>query len=245
MQRILFFFLILGLLLVNISFGQSNFVFGVKPGSTINSAYLGLKINMLVPFFGVDMFGISASGKYSDTDYNYYYSNWSNTTYEWRSIETTEFSGSAFLLIPHFGAKLYLGTQNVRPYFFGNVFFSKPSVNAEAKWKEEWWEYENGHLVDHDIDSDSEELEDKTKETIEDVLNFWGITFGGGAEYFFSEHFSIGGEYGIRLLFNKIEYSEENQDSYRPDDSYSEKWEGEASACFKVSYAVFTLNYYF
>ncbi len=243
MKRFIIFSLI-WLVLANISFGQSKIVFGVKPGSTINSAYLGLKMNNLVPFFGIDVLGISASGKYSDENEDQYDDYYGNTRV-FRNIETEEFSGSALLIIPHFGAKLFIGAKDVRPYILGNIFFSIPSVSADAESKDESWEYENGQLVDHDIEIDSDKLEDRTKDMIKDVLSFWGVTLGFGAEYFFSDHFSLGGEYGIRLLFNKIEYSDEDHSSDGANSSYTEKWEGETSANLKISYAAVTLNYYF
>ncbi|MCC7430689.1 hypothetical protein IT568_07595 [bacterium] len=213
----IFFFLMLELLLINNSFGQLNFAFGVAPGSKINSAYLGLKMNNVIPFCGVEMLGISVSGSGEYLNYDYY-----------SEKDKAEFSGNAFLIIPHFGAKLFMGTQNVKPYFVGNAFFSIPSASAKV----EWWEYENNNLYDYG----SEKLD---PDALEDILSFWGITLGGGAEYFFSKNFSIGGEYGIRLLFNKIEYSKESE-GY----NYQEKWKSEVSANFQISYAVFTLNYY-
>jgi hypothetical protein len=188
---------------------------------------------------------LSVSGNYSEEDYDEYYDYYYDIYYEHRSIESTEIDASAFILIPHFGIKFLMGSRDVKPFLFGNVFFSIPSVTAESKTRDEEWTYVNDQLVDHEINRDTDELDDETKDLVNDILGFWGITLGGGAEYFFSENFSIGGEFGVRLIFNTVEYSDKTHEEYGPNDSYTEEIDSEISASFKVSYAVFTLNYYF
>jgi hypothetical protein len=64
-----------------------------------------------------------------------------------------------------------------------------------------------------------------------------------------SEHFSVGGEYGFRLFFNKIKYHDEESSSYGDPEyyysSYQNKWEDELSLTLKMNYAVVALNFYF
>ena len=236
------------------SFGQNNnknsktifnLCFSVNPGNLVNSAYIGLRIKNLVAFAGTDLIWMSVSGEYLDEDYNNYYSDYSQSTYEYNSIETLKLSGNSLLIIPHAGMKIFLGNNNVKPYLLGNIFVSIPLVSVDTEWKEEYWEYKNEQLIYHYIDSDSYELKNDDKEIVKNVLSFWGMTLGAGAEYFFSKNFSIGGEYGIRLLLNEVKHSKEDQYDYGINDKYTEKWDGEIAASFKISYAVFSLNYYF
>ncbi len=243
MKRVIILSLILGFTLVGSSSGESNLVFGVKPGNMINSAYMGLKIGNLVPMIGADMMWLSASAKYKHENLDSWYDSYDDITYKHRDVDTEDLKGSAFLLVPHIGAKLLMGSKDMRPYVFGNLFFSIPSVNAESNSRNESWYYEDGVEVDHYLDTDSDRLDAKTEEVIKDALSFWGMTLAGGAEYFFSDHFSVGGEYGIRLLFNTAEYKDTSGNG--PDPDYQETWEGEVSASFKISYALVALNYYF
>ena len=231
---------------ISLCFSQSHFVFGVKPGTIINSAYFGIQKSKIIPFFGADIIWLSASAEYSDSDESYY--NYGTTTNEWKYIETGNYSGHAFLFIPHVGTKFLFGNKDVKPYFWCDVFFSIPSVNAESDWKRESWSYQDGQLTDHDIEKGSDGVDEKTKDAIKDALSFWGLSFGSGAEYFFSPNFSIGGEYGLRLIFNPVEYEEKDEDSdtgYDYTYRYIEKWQGEASIALKITYATVSINFYF
>lgn len=245
MKRVMSLAILFGLLFLNFSYGQSGLIFGVKPGNTINTAYLGLGSGKIIPIVGADLMWISVSAKYSDENNERYYDPYYNINYRYKTIETDKLSASAFLVVPHFGLKMFMGTKDVKPYLFGNVFLSIPSVSAESKSKDELWEYENDQLMYHYVDSESEAMDKETEELVEDILSFWGITFGAGAEYFFSENFSIGGEFGIRLIFDKIEYGDKDSGEYGQYESYSQEWNTEVNASFRMSYAVFSLNYYF
>jgi hypothetical protein len=231
------------MLAISTGYGQGGFVFGIKPGNTINSASFGIKMGNLVPTIGADLIWITASGTYTDENYSSYYG-WSGDYYEYRSIDEDDVSGSAFLLIPSIGMKMYMGDKSVRPYLLGNIFFSLPFVSAESESRYESWEYINGELEWHYIDIDDDDLDKEDEELIEDALGFWGVTLGGGAEYFFSEHFSVGGEYGLRLVFGGVEASDEDRSSYG-DEEYVDAFSTEVSASVRVTYAVISLNYHF
>lgn len=243
MKRIITLCLLVWMLTVSASYAESGFVFGIKPGNTINSASFGIKMGNLVPMIGADLIWITASGTYTDEDYSSYYG-WTGDYYEYRSIDEDEMDGSAFLLIPNIGMKMYMGQKSVRPYFLGNIFFSLPFVSAESKSRYESWEYVNGELEYHYVDIDDDGLDEDDEELIEDALGFWGLTLGGGAEYFFSENFSVGGEYGIRLLFGGAEASGEDRDSYG-DEEYIDAFSTEVSTSIRMTYAVMSLNYHF
>lgn len=137
------------------------------------------------------------------------------------SIDSVEFSVRAF--VPYGGLKHYIKKieeKVVSPYLFGAVFKCFPKADF----------------------GDDEEME----KTIEDVLDFWGIIFAGGAEYYFSPSFSIGGEFGIRLFF--VSSKHEERDRYY---DYYEKRYIETVETVKidsrmdVTYTAITLNYRF
>ncbi len=242
MRAFVVFFLLLGIIATNcFAEEEDGFVFGIKPGSMINSAYVGFKFGMIVPMAGLDVLWLSASGSYTYEDI--YEDNYSGEYVE-KSVRTENIEGHALLMMPHVGAKVYFGGETIKPYLYGNLFFSVPSVSAEEKSKDEHWRYVDGVLVDHYVDSDENSLSADDEELIEGVLSFWGFTFAGGAEYFLNKHFSVGGEYGFRILLNSVEQSSETSDDYGTS-SYTEEVNSEVSATISVTYAVVTLNYHF
>jgi hypothetical protein len=130
---------------------------------------------------------------------------------------------SASVFIPHLGTKLFLSNYGVEhtvaPYFLGDWFFSTASVNAD-------------------------QATGAVENAVKDVLEFWGLGFGFGAEYFFSESFSVGGEYGVRYLHDKVD---EHSDTYEYSPGYPsvQKVNNEFTLAFKVTYAVLSVNYHF
>lgn len=129
-------------------------------------------------------------------------------------------AGSVF--IPHFGSKWYLkakGTEHaILPYFLGDVFFSLASVTVDGAAAEE-------------------------EDAIKEFLEFWGMTLGFGMEYYFSDKFSVGGEWGLRLLYDKV--SEHSKEEHWGDYTYKEKVNDEFTVAFRVTYAAISLNYRF
>jgi hypothetical protein len=95
-------------------------------------------------------------------------------------------SSSAVVMLPTLGARYALSNGDLQPYLFGNVFKSLAFLSSDN-----WYD-------------DDEDL-------IEDLLGLWGFDIGFGVDYPFSEHFSIAGQYGLRLVFAGAEnrYDEE------------------------------------
>ena len=232
---------ILVFVLPQISASQTSLVFGVKPGLNLNSAYIGINQGNFTPYLGVDMLWLSASGSYETTSEDYF------DSYHTFEVNTTNYDGNAFLIVPHLGAKLFLGSKLAKPYIFGDVFLALPSVKVTADGVMEKWEYRNLDLIRHTTENTTPYTGD-IKQTVKEILSFWGFSFGGGAEYFFSPNFSIGGEYGVRVIFDKAKYSERNADypdySY-PSDKFKNQWQTDVSASLKVSYAAVSVNFYF
>lgn len=95
---------------------------------------------------------------------------------------------SASMMMPHGGIKMYLkprGALTTSPYFMVDVFKAFSSVDL----------------------GEDEEMED-AEEFASDLISPWGLNVGFGAEYFFSDRFSIGGEYGFRYLMSSSEMDE-------------------------------------
>ena len=240
------------LLLAAVAYSQVTFT--VKPGALINTAEIGMRVGKINPFAGIDVVWITVSGSEKD-EYESIYNYGGSSYYHHRSLDEFEFSGSAFLLVPNIGAKYYFNTDfsegSMVPYFKGSLFFSIPSVKGESTEKSYDWYYdEYGQLEDYYEDIGKWKLEGKEKEMVEDILSFWGINLFGGCEYYFSDNFSIGGEFGVRLLFNSFKTSDEDYNEWG--DPYSgyygsdrDSWESEVSATFKITQALINLNYLF
>ncbi|MFH0761951.1 MAG: hypothetical protein V2A67_10660 [Bacteroidota bacterium] len=151
--------------------GFGQFTFGVSPGITSNGAYFGYTIaSRVVPYVGFQY----ANAKFSVE--------MSGDEFDWDANEivpydeTMAFSGN--LCIPSVGVKVFFLEVN-QLKAFGLVDFSKPMVSAKT--------WSNGEL---------------NEEFVENVKNFssWGGELAVGAEYFFDDNFSVGGEFGIRHL---------------------------------------------
>ena len=218
-------------------------VFSITPNQQVQSASLGFRFGRLVPFAGVDLLSASAEGtlRYESVD------RYTGSAYGWNNVdeETLDAEGSATLVIPHLGLKAFLADGELRPYVLGSAFKSLVFVDASATntQREESadgddvavWEDEDRWSL-----SDDKGLEDAAK----DVLGFTGITIGGGVEYFPTERFSVGGEYGIRLVSHSVSGDYDNLDE---DGSYywREQWEAEVSGSYRLSYGTVSLNFYF
>ncbi len=159
---------------------------------------------------------------------------------QYRSEEDYEYSGSATLVAPHFGLKFRLSSHTLRPYVSADLFKVFPFVTVKSEETTRF--YEDGNLVDTHRDvGDTEEDE----ELVEDILGVWGFNVGFGAEYFFSENFSIGGEYVFRWFATSLD--EEGEEEYGGGSGYESgrTWNDELSASLKMSHAAIVLSYYF
>lgn len=94
-----------------------------------------------------------------------------------------EASASASLFIPNIGTRFAFGATPLKPYVYLGFLKSFGSVSAKIS-----------------EGSESLEFEGELKDQINDLMSFWGINAGFGAEYPFSEHFGVAGEYGFRYL---------------------------------------------
>lgn len=232
--------IILSLLVAPAISAQTDLVFGIKPGLGLNSAYLGIRQGKFLPYTGVDLIRIGVDGSFDQIEEKYQAFN----TFT-QLKQSYSFSAKAFLLIPQAGGKFFLSQNSARPYLFGSVFLSLPMVTLSATKIEENWEYLNGQLAAHQRESLPLGAVTALEKTIQEALSFWGINLGAGAEYFFSPQFSLGGEYGIRLIFDQASYDGPVGTNIWPASDAYDHLKAEAKACLQISYAVLTINFYF
>ena len=95
----------------------------------------------------------------------------------------TELSASATLWIPNIGTRYYFSSKELKPYVYAGFLKSIATVSAKTK-----------------TNTTETKFEGASKDQLTSLLGFWGVSAGFGAEYPFSEHFSVGGEYGYRYL---------------------------------------------
>jgi len=132
------------------------------------------------------------------------------------SLEAEGLDVSGSLFVPHVGARMYFGgaraAGNVVPYIEGSLMYSFA-------------------MTDLGEGEGAGALED----VVEDALGFWGIGLLFGAEYFFSDRFSVAGEYGLHYLKDTIDLGGEIEETA----------DGEITAGLKTSYTGVALSFHF
>lgn len=145
-------------------------------------------------------------------------------SYEGMETEDMTTETSASMIIPYAGVKFLLSTTGeTKPYVFGTFFKSFASVKFES----------GGESL----------LGDDVEDFIKDLLGFWGLKFGLGAEYAVSEHFSIGGEYGLNMYFLSGELDMGVTESEF--NGYEESIKMDVSGSLKKTFVAVVLNFYF
>lgn len=196
---------------------------GVRIGGPTQSYYIGVaKLGPIQPIVGVNYWagnvGFDFKSHYEETYYGDYY----------EDDDAFKGEGVLRLIMPRVGIKYFRAPKrDLKSYLLAEGFIVIPTVEFKTT-----------------RDGKTEKLEKDDKKRIKDALDFIGFTLGLGTEYYFSDQFSIGGEFGINwLLWN---YSDEYSDSY---DSPNYDWTDESKYDLKASlsgaFARMSLNYYF
>lgn len=138
------------------------------------------------------------------------------------------FEAKGNLFIPQIGCKVFVAQKNkVKAYAAFNI--AKPILTGK-------------------ITVDGEE-DDEVKESL-DNLSLLGMQFGVGAEYFFDDNFSVGGEFGLRMFHGKLKqsYTEEHWE-YDPETMETTYYETQETIDVKANlnptYSRISLNFYF
>ena len=221
-----------------VSFGES-WVFTVRPNVGMQGASFGMVQGQIVLYGGLDILAIGVDVESSDTDWERDY--YTGDLYRYHEGEY-DVSGSAKLIIPRLGGKYAFSTGTMRPYVFGDLFKSFAFVDVEGKEIDRYYDRDgnltNIHEDDIALDKDDEEL-------IESLLGVWGLNIGFGAEYRFSEHFGVGGEYALRWFQFSADQDGEDSSTSGGQTYWRENWKQELSGSLKMSYAAAVLNFYF
>ena len=157
---------------------QAEMMFGVKPAAVVQSSYFGfLAGTSMVIEFGLDYarVGVDVKGA-TEGDFGF-------------DATEIEAEGSASMMMPHGGAKLYLKPRAAgatAPYFLVDIFKAFTTV---------------------DLGQEDDTIQD-AEEFVADLLSPFGVNLGFGAEYNFSDRFSMGGEYGFRYMMSSSKMDE-------------------------------------
>lgn len=176
--RILTAISLMAVLLLMVSGAQAEMIFGVKPSTVVQSSYFGFVAGTSM----VIEFGVdyARAGVKVEGD--------TEGDFGFDPIEV-DAEVSASMLMPHGGVKLYLKPRTAgttSPYFLADLFKAFTSI-------------------------DPGEVDDATEDliaSVEEMLSPFGLNLGFGAEYHFSDRFSVGGEYGLRYLMSSTEFDE-------------------------------------
>ncbi|MBN1898977.1 MAG: hypothetical protein JW827_09380 [Spirochaetes bacterium] len=89
---------------------------------------------------------------------------------------------SASVLSPDIGAKFSYQLNSLVPHIFVSYYFARPEYVLNSS---------SDDIADYAIDN-----------ILNEVIRFSGLKMGLGAEYFFSDNFSIGGQFGFNFAFS-------------------------------------------
>ncbi|TET22586.1 MAG: hypothetical protein E3J71_05555 [Candidatus Stahlbacteria bacterium] len=149
--------------------------FGVNPIGPMPESYIGYKIGPVVPYHYLNIFNTSGHVYYHEEGYREYRD---PPNYEY--ADTLTWSGS--IMAPSLGTKVVLGNSELKPFVrlsAGMAFLL--SLNAE--------------INDED---DQEEIDEFIQDIKDGIKNPFVLTGGAGVEYFFTDRFSVGGEFIYR-----------------------------------------------
>jgi hypothetical protein len=179
---------------------QADMLFGVKPSTVVQSSYFGF-------LAGTNMvieFGLD----YARAGVKIEGQTEGDFGFDPVDIDAEV---SASMMMPHAGLKVYLKPRaagTTSPYFLADLFKAFTSVDPG------------------DVDDAAEDALD----SVEELLSPFGLNLGFGAEYHFSDRFSLGGEYGFRYLMSSTEFDDIDM---------------EVSTNLGMTYAAITANFVF
>ena len=180
-NKILMTISLMTVLLVMVSGTEAEMMFGVKPSTMVQSSYFGFVAGTsMIIEFGVDYarVGVKMEGDVDVGDIG---------DIDLGSVSDVEVSAN--MLMPHGGVKLYLKPRTAgttSPYFLVDLFKAFTSIDL-------------GDVADGAEDAVT---------NVEELLSPFGLNLGFGAEYHFSDRFSIGGEYGLRYMMSGTEFDD-------------------------------------
>lgn len=194
----------------------SQFTFSVSPGVRVNGADFGYRIGNFVPQLGVDYMSLSGKYELEDAQFN-------STTEEFEMVtDTYEYSINGVL--PRIGLKyFFLEKDNLKMY--GSAGYMMPFFWGRSK--------DNG--------ANDQVIEDAIK-----GLTAWGTDLSFGMEYFFSDQFSMSGQFGLRYIsFVSENFYDQTTTNPITGDPYSYQVRTKFANNFSPTFSKVGLNFYF
>ena len=168
----------------------SDTYFSVKPSFTpLNGAELGFGNGKTYFTTGIDyLFGrFTYTNRYETYVYG---------EYDMEVEYEDKLKMSAHVFIPSIGLKHYFKKEKIATYFKTSAFYTLPFFSYTEK--------------STDPEEEDYKISFDEKKNIRRSATTLGTTFALGSEYFFSDNFSIGGEYGINIYMNRIKMTSSN-----------------------------------
>lgn len=159
--------------------------FGVRLGTSSGLGHLG-PTNLQGGYFGVEL------GERSVVLGGFDFS---------KFVIEDEERNSVSSFIPFVGMKYFLRDRyeaGVAPYLRGDFF---KAISRFPNMGDSALLLVSGLLGPQQVTM----TENEAEEFLEEVFSPWGFTVSFGAEYFFAEKFSLGGEFGLKNAFSKAE----------------------------------------
>lgn len=174
-------------LAVGAAHAEGGFALCVKPGMLVNAAQVGYKSDALFAGFGFEFASVGLTSKETEID----------SSFSPPEVHKTTMNYDVSLFLPQVALRYFFGGTGaggaggvVRPYVAASAFYSLSAVRIQMS---------DGQVTVRDT---------STERQMRDVLNGnVGGTAAFGGEYFFSPNFSLGGEFGCRMLFGDLESS--------------------------------------
>ena len=197
---------------------------GTRLGGPTQSWYVGFgSPGGLQPIVGFDYLGLGIKSTMA-TEWEALYQGEPEDS---GSSEAT-IEGGLRLLMPRLGLRYgIIDRQNLQAYVSGEGMLVLPMVS-----------------LDGEIDGESVDIADEDIDMIQDALGVFGLSLAFGTEYFLSDQFSVGADYGVSMLFwgfnQTVESSQEDWDY-----QFMTRSEVEASARLTGSFSRMSLNFHF
>lgn len=86
---------------------------------------------------------------------------------------------------------------------------------------------------------------DESFSEVFDNLSVWAFQAGFGGEYFFSESFSLGGEFGVRIILTSYEEEESQTHTMWDGTTYTTTSKYKLDLGLGITYSSLCLNFYF
>ncbi len=198
---------------------SAQFTFSVAPGLSFNGASFGYKLGKFVPFIGVQHYGFSSTSSVNYKEYDF----------EQGGIVSKEESlfTRINLFLPNVGVKyFFIEREELKAHLSLNL--TTPIIRGKI------------------INNDGSGINDVVFDDFVEEINAFGGELSFGMEYFFTAHFSLGGEFGLRYAQINREFKFDDT-VFDPNTGMVQEYEAvlESRLAISPTFTRISLNYYF